>query len=264
MPLCEKEQTKLLRLHEVLEEIPSDPKSEDDEEDAATHDILGTYVLDVNNYLVPCTNDDNNVEFTTYDNLNSDQDIEFENSINIDKVDPPQDESDNDDDTPIAVRLYRQGVNWDSQYPHISKLDRYSKSRLHTMDKNLLYVGSSINIKRTDGQIHTAFVTGINYDLKSATVEWFENGETKGKEVDMPSVESLNPNTIIINPNDQQLYQPQMHKLEMNPIRTSVVSTLVNKPTNSSMIVSRMSTRHTVISHSNNEHITSVEAPNSK
>ncbi|KAF5282067.1 hypothetical protein FQA39_LY00591 [Lamprigera yunnana] len=73
MPLYEEEQTKLLRLHEVLEEIPSDPESEDDEEHAAaTHDILGTYVLDVNNYLVPCTNDDNNVGLTTYDNLNSD------------------------------------------------------------------------------------------------------------------------------------------------------------------------------------------------
>ncbi|KAF5294725.1 hypothetical protein FQA39_LY00209 [Lamprigera yunnana] len=158
------------------------------------------------------------------------------------------------------------------------------------------------------GRIHTAFVAGINYDLKSATVEWFENGETKGKEVDMPSVESLNPDIIIINPNDQQQYQPQMHKLERdssgsseeetsaamarsgryshkldesdddfnsnqlspdtatlsNPTRASVVSTLVNKPTNSSMRVSRMSTRHTVISYSNNEHITSVEAPNSK
>ncbi|KAF5282510.1 hypothetical protein FQA39_LY04917 [Lamprigera yunnana] len=90
MPLYEEEQTKLLRLHEVPEEIPSDPESEDDEEDAAaTHDILGTYVLDVNNYLVPCTNDDNNVGLTTYDNLNSDQDIEFENSMNIDEVDPP-------------------------------------------------------------------------------------------------------------------------------------------------------------------------------
>ncbi|KAF5283907.1 hypothetical protein FQA39_LY04727 [Lamprigera yunnana] len=87
MPLYEEEQTKLLRLHEILEEIPSDPKSEDDDEDAAaTHDIPGTYVLDVNNYLVPCTNDDNNVGLTTYDNLNSDQDIEFENSMNIDKV----------------------------------------------------------------------------------------------------------------------------------------------------------------------------------
>ncbi|KAF5297336.1 hypothetical protein FQA39_LY12175 [Lamprigera yunnana] len=87
MALYEEEQTKLLRLHEVLEEIPSDPESEDDEEDAtATHDILGTYVLDVNNYLVPCTNDDNNVGLTTYDNLNSDQDIEFENSMNIDKM----------------------------------------------------------------------------------------------------------------------------------------------------------------------------------
>ncbi|KAK4879056.1 hypothetical protein RN001_007202 [Aquatica leii] len=98
----EEEQAKLLRLHEILEEIPSDPESEDDEEDAAgTKDILGTYVLDVNNYLVPTTSDENNVGLT-YDNLNSDQHIKFEDSMKIDKVDPPQDESDSDDDTPIA------------------------------------------------------------------------------------------------------------------------------------------------------------------
>ncbi|KAK4875834.1 hypothetical protein RN001_012256 [Aquatica leii] len=128
MPLYEEEQAKLLRLHEILEEIPFDPESEDDEENAAaTDDILGTYVLDVNNYLVPITSDQNNVGLTTYDNLNSDQHIEFEDSMNIDEVDPPQDESDSDDDTQIAVRLYRQGVNWHSQYPHISKRDEFDE-----------------------------------------------------------------------------------------------------------------------------------------
>ncbi|KAK4884129.1 hypothetical protein RN001_000400 [Aquatica leii] len=113
MPLYEEEQAKLLRLHEILEEIPSDPESEDDEEDAAaTDDILGTYVLD---YLVPITSDENNVGLTTYDNLNSDQHIEFEDSMNIDEVDPPQQESNSDDDTPIAVRLYRQDLVKDYQ-----------------------------------------------------------------------------------------------------------------------------------------------------
>ncbi|KAK4883039.1 hypothetical protein RN001_006358 [Aquatica leii] len=128
MPLYEEEHAKLLRLHEILKEILSDPESEDDEEDAAaTEDILGTYVLDVNNHLVPITSDENIVGLTTYDNLNSDQHIEFEDSMNIDEVNPPQDESDSDDDTPIAVRLYKQGVNWDSQCPHISKRDKFDE-----------------------------------------------------------------------------------------------------------------------------------------
>lgn len=37
------------------------------------------------------------------------------------------------------------------------------------------------------GRIHTAVVSGINYENRSVTVEWFERGETKGKEVRRPA-----------------------------------------------------------------------------
>ena len=33
------------------------------------------------------------------------------------------------------------------------------------------------------GRIHSAVVSGINPETRSVTVEWFERGETKGKEV---------------------------------------------------------------------------------
>lgn len=33
------------------------------------------------------------------------------------------------------------------------------------------------------GRIHSAVVSGINITTRSVTVEWFEKGETKGKEV---------------------------------------------------------------------------------
>ena len=33
------------------------------------------------------------------------------------------------------------------------------------------------------GRIHSSMISGINLDTKSVTVEWYENGETKGKEV---------------------------------------------------------------------------------
>lgn len=33
------------------------------------------------------------------------------------------------------------------------------------------------------GRIHSAIVSGVNWDMRSVTVEWFEKGETKGKEV---------------------------------------------------------------------------------
>ena len=35
----------------------------------------------------------------------------------------------------------------------------------------------------SSGRIHSAVVSGINVETKSVTVEWFERGETKGKEV---------------------------------------------------------------------------------
>ncbi|XP_066255232.1 kinesin-like protein Klp10A isoform X1 [Euwallacea similis] len=66
-----------------------------------------------------------------------------------------------------------------------------------------LQVGSSINIKRTDGRVHSAIVAAINNDQRCATVEWFEEGETKGKEVDMAAIESLNPDVIILKPGEE-------------------------------------------------------------
>lgn len=33
------------------------------------------------------------------------------------------------------------------------------------------------------GRIHSSMISGVNLDTKSVTVEWYENGETKGKEV---------------------------------------------------------------------------------
>ena len=33
------------------------------------------------------------------------------------------------------------------------------------------------------GRVHSSMISGINLDTKSVTVEWYENGETKGKEV---------------------------------------------------------------------------------
>ncbi|XP_049817868.1 kinesin-like protein Klp10A isoform X2 [Aethina tumida] len=68
--------------------------------------------------------------------------------------------------------------------------------------QEVLQVGTSINIKRTDGRVHSAIVAGINHNMRTATVEWFELGETKGKEIDMALIANLNPD-IIINPTDR-------------------------------------------------------------
>lgn len=77
------------------------------------------------------------------------------------------------------------------------------------MEKNscTLEIGTSINIKRTDGRIHSAIVADINYAMRSATVEWFEQGETKGKEIDMVAITTLNPELIIVRPSERNIVQ---------------------------------------------------------
>ncbi|XP_025831213.1 kinesin-like protein Klp10A isoform X3 [Agrilus planipennis] len=86
-------------------------------------------------------------------------------------------------------------------------------------------------------RIHSAFVAGINYQLNSATVEWFEQGETKGKEIDFNIIESLNPNVSITKPEtiiieDTPVKTNEVLKntglqLQRNPTRQSVQQTLL-------------------------------------
>ncbi|KAM6965715.1 kinesin-like protein KIF2A isoform 2-T2 [Aplochiton taeniatus] len=55
-----------------------------------------------------------------------------------------------------------------------------------------IVVGVYVQIKRSDGRIHQAMVTSLNEDNESVTVEWIENGDTKGKEIDLESIFALN------------------------------------------------------------------------
>ncbi|KAI1882000.1 hypothetical protein AGOR_G00246160 [Albula goreensis] len=48
-----------------------------------------------------------------------------------------------------------------------------------------ILIGMYVEIKRSDGRIHQAMVTSLNEENDSVTVEWIENGDTKGKEVDL-------------------------------------------------------------------------------
>ncbi|XP_068167785.1 kinesin-like protein KIF2A isoform X2 [Antennarius striatus] len=56
-----------------------------------------------------------------------------------------------------------------------------------------IVVGTYVEIKRSDGRIHQAMVTSLNEYNESVTVEWIENGDTKGKEIDLESIFALNP-----------------------------------------------------------------------
>lgn len=84
-------------------------------------------------------------------------------------------------------------VDWNymSKFSHrVGKLIKYSK--LWIID----YLWSA-------GRVHSAIVAAINNDQRSATVEWFEEGETKGKEIDMAAIESLNPDVTILKPGEE-------------------------------------------------------------
>uniref|UniRef100_A0A8I5NA89 Kinesin-like protein n=3 Tax=Cercopithecinae TaxID=9528 RepID=A0A8I5NA89_PAPAN len=55
---------------------------------------------------------------------------------------------------------------------------------------------SDSQVPGTTGRIHQAMVTSLNEDNESVTVEWIENGDTKGKEIDLESIFSLNPDLV--------------------------------------------------------------------
>jgi len=98
-------------------------------------------------------------------------------------------------------------------------------------------MGVNVDIKRTDGRIHSAVVSGINVDTKSVTVEWFERGETKGKEIELEQILDLNqdlaPSSFDISnaiPNKLQKYAPRQSvavpvRAKKNPVRRSEVIT---------------------------------------
>ncbi|XP_022253270.1 kinesin-like protein KIF2A [Limulus polyphemus] len=54
-------------------------------------------------------------------------------------------------------------------------------------------IDSGKNLSQSQCRIHSAVISGINIATKSVTVEWFERGETKGKEIEYDALFSLNP-----------------------------------------------------------------------
>lgn len=80
-------------------------------------------------------------------------------------------------------------------------------------------MGVNVDIKRTDGRIHSAVVSGINVETKSVTVEWFERGETKGKEIELEQILDLNPDLA---PQDAPPAAPTANKVQKYAPRPSV------------------------------------------
>ncbi|PIO59879.1 hypothetical protein TELCIR_18644, partial [Teladorsagia circumcincta] len=54
-------------------------------------------------------------------------------------------------------------------------------------------VGMHVDIQRSDGRVHGAVVSQLKPERKAVLVEWFEKGETKGKEIDLTALLAINP-----------------------------------------------------------------------
>ena len=66
-----------------------------------------------------------------------------------------------------------------------------------------LSVGIDVRIQRSNGRVHSAMVNRIDWDTRSVAVEWQENNQAKGKEIDIEAVLSLNTNISL--PQDHQI-----------------------------------------------------------
>ncbi|XP_061913363.1 kinesin-like protein KIF2A [Entelurus aequoreus] len=98
-----------------------------------------------------------------------------------------------------------------------------------------IFVGIYVEIKRSDGRIHQAMVTSLHEDNDSVTVEWIENGDTKGKEVDLESIFGLNPDLA---PEEEVPASPEAPPPPSSGAKTSKVPktrrvTAIPKPDNS-------------------------------
>jgi hypothetical protein len=71
--------------------------------------------------------------------------------------------------------------------------------------------GVIVNIKRSDGSTHTAILSKVNYENGSVTVEWYESGLTKAKEIQIEEILSLNPH-LIPKGHTHQNANPTKHK----------------------------------------------------
>ncbi|CAH2102063.1 unnamed protein product [Euphydryas editha] len=70
------------------------------------------------------------------------------------------------------------------------------------------------------GRIHSAIVSGVNLETRSVTVEWYERGETKGKEVEIDAILALNPE-LAGQRNHTPHLQPMPNKLAREPSGSS-------------------------------------------
>lgn len=98
------------------------------------------------------------------------------------------------------------------------------------MSKWGMKIGGTVIIKRSDGRQHTAFVSGFNEATESVTVEWHENQETKGKELDLNNLAQLNPNVLAALTPESQSSSSLAADVVKSPVRRATKVTKPSKP----------------------------------
>lgn len=71
--------------------------------------------------------------------------------------------------------------------------------------------------------MHSALISSINVDNESVTVEWFEKGETKGKEIEIETLLILNPELQVLKRPNQIIKEEIIHSPKLT--RVSLQST---------------------------------------
>ncbi|XP_049618778.1 kinesin-like protein KIF2A isoform X1 [Syngnathus scovelli] len=111
-----------------------------------------------------------------------------------------------------------------------------------------LVVGTYVEIKRSDGRIHEAMVTSLNEDNESVTVEWIEHGDTKGKEIDLESIFTLNPD---VGPDEEIVRSPEtpppitgvkVNKIAKN--RGTIAPSKIDTPSRDSRVIPTQARLH--------------------
>lgn len=100
----------------------------------------------------------------------------------------------------------------------------------------MITVGQSVKIKRTDGRVHMAVVAVINQSGKCITVEWYERGETKGKEVELDAILTLNPELMQDTVEQHAAPEPKKQatapmNLSRNPTQSAIGGNLTSRMT---------------------------------
>lgn len=72
------------------------------------------------------------------------------------------------------------------------------------MDLKNLRIGTLVTIKRSNGRMHNACISEIDTDKRIVSVEWTEGKDTKGKEVDLDQLFTLNPQLLLPHPSGNE------------------------------------------------------------